>query len=155
MKEDIAKFIKDVLGIEPIIINGENFKLTEILMNDMVKTRIECMIEDAEQIAEDIKANNSKNTSVNVRNAGVVLANVSIFDENDARIIGVDGVKRLAMALQECRIQFEKIALAQDERLCNIIDKLEGRTGADNDIDEDLTKLTKEELIARLREKNK
>ena len=155
MKEDITKFIKDVLGVEPIIISGNGYKIAEIIIDNIAKTHIENMINDAEQTAINIKSNDDENLTVNVRNAAVVLANTIIFDENDARIVGVDGVKRLAMALQDCRVQFEKIALAQNERLCNIIDKLEGRTGSDNDIDEDLTKLTKEELIARLREKNK
>lgn len=153
MKEDIAKFIKDVLGVEPIIINEENTKIVGILKDGIAKARIEHMISAAETIAEELKANNAETLSIDVLNAAVVLANTIIFDEKDARIAGVDGVKRLAMALQNCRVEFEKIALAQDERLCNIIDKLEGRTGADNDIDENLTKLSKEELIERLRRK--
>lgn len=155
MKEDFVKFLKDELGIEPIIINGNSSKIVEAIADSIVKARIEHMIDEAEQIAEDIKSTNDKNLSVNVQNAAIVLANTIAFDENDARIAGVNGVKRLAMALQDCRVQFEKIALGQDERLVSIINKLESRNGADNDIDEDLTKLSKEEFIARLREKMK
>lgn len=155
MKEEFAKFLKDVFGVEPIVVDGNSSKIAEAIIGGVAKARIEHMINDAEQIAEDIKSTDDENLTVNVRNAAVVLANTIMFDEKDARIIGVDGVKRLAMALQDCRVQFEKIALGQDERLINIINKLEGRNGADNDIDEDLTKLSKEELIARLRKMSK
>lgn len=153
MEEDITKLIEDVWGVKPIIINSESSKIAKIFIDSVAKVRIEKMISDAEQIAEEIKATDDKNLTTNVRNAAVVLANAIMFDEDDARIVGVDGVKRLAMALQDCRVQFEKIALGQDERFVNIINKLEGRNGADNDIDEDLTKLSKEELIERLRRK--
>lgn len=73
--------------------------------------------------------------------------------------VGVDNVKRLANALEKSRVHFNQIAIKQRNRLQNIIADLEHDNkpcnGADNDIDDDLTKLTKEELIARLREKSK
>ena len=65
----------------------------------------------------------------------------------------------MAKALDKSRIQFNEIAVKHLKRLDNIIAGLEHDNkpcnSADNDIDDDLTKLTKEELIARLREKSK
>lgn len=159
MKEDIAKLFEEVLGIKPIIINAENSKIASILKEGTRKVAVLSMIDDAEIIAKDITSGNIENLSVDVRNVGITLANVIMFDNEDAGLVGVDNIKRLTKALDKSRIQFNEIAVKNLKRLDNMIADLEHndepRNGADNDIDEDLTKLTKEELIARIREKNK
>lgn len=117
------------------------------------------MIDNAESTAKDIMSGRIKDLPVNVRNVGIILSNVIMFDDEDARIVEVNNVIRLVNALEKSRIQFNDIAIKQRNRLQNIIADLkakqENNIGANNDIDEDLTKLTKEELIARLREKSK
>ena len=117
------------------------------------------MIADAESIAKDITSGNIEDLNVDVRNVGVILANVILFDNEDANLVGIDGIKRLVKAFDKSLTQFNKIAAEQIKRLNNMIIDLqhddEPSNGADNDIDEDLTKLTKEELITRLREKSK
>ena len=159
MKEDIAKLFEELLDVKPIVINAENSKLASILKKEMKKVLILRMIDDATNIAKDITSGNVENLSVDVRNVGIALANISMFDNEDARIVGVDNVIRLVNALEKSRVQFNQIAIGQRNRLHSMIADLkaerENNAGADNDIDEDLTKLSKEELIARLREKNK
>lgn len=159
MKEDIAKLFEELLDVKPIVINAENSKLASILKKEMKKVLILRMIDDATNIAKDITSGNVENLSVDVRNVGIALANISMFDNEDARIVGVDNVMRLVNALEKSRVQFNQIAIWQCNRLHSMIADLkterENNAGADNDIDEDLTKLTKEELIARLREKSK
>ena len=159
MKEDIAKLFEEVLGVKPIMINAENSKIASIFKDRMRKVVILHMIDDATSIAKDITSGNIKDLSVDVRNVGITLANVIMFENEDASIVGVNNVIRLVNALEKSRVQFNQIAIKQRNRLQNMINDLkaeqENNTDADNDIDEDLTKLTKEELIARLREKNK
>ena len=159
MKEDIAKLFEEVLGVKPIMINAENSKIASIFKDEMRKVAILHMIDDATSIAKDITSGNIKDLSVDVRNVGITLANVIMFENEDASIVGVDNVIRLVNALEKSRVQFNQIAIKQRNRLQNMIADLkaeqENNDGVDNDIDEDLTKLTKEELIDRLREKNK
>ena len=159
MKEDIAKLIEEVLGIKPIVVNSENSKTASILNKELRKVATFKMIADAESIAKVITSGNIEDLNVDVRNVGVILANVILFDNEDANLVGIDGIKRLAKAFDKSLTQFNKIAAEHIKRLNNMISDLqhddEPSNGADNDIDEDLTKLTKEELIARLREKSK
>ena len=159
MKEDIAKLIEEVLGIKPIVVNSENSKTASFLNKELRKVANFKMIADAESIAKVITSGNIEDLNVDVRNVGVILANVILFDNEDANLVGIDGIKRLAKAFDKSLTQFNKIAAEQIKRLNNMITDLqhddEPSNGADNDIDEDLTKLTKEELIARLREKSK
>jgi hypothetical protein len=159
MKEDIAKLIKEILGIKPIIVDAENSKISPIIKEAIKKVCILCMIDEAESTAKDITSGDVKNLPIDVRNAGITLANVIMFDNEDARIVGVDNIKRLVKALDKSRTQFNYIAVKQCGRLNNMIADLQYGdkpcNGTGNDFEEDLTKLTKEELIARLREKSK
>ena len=159
MKEDIAKLIEKVLGVKPVMINAENSKTASFLNKELRKVANFKMIADAESIAKVITSGNIEDLNVDVRNVGVILANVILFDNEDANLVGIDGIKRLAKAFDKSLTQFNKIAAEHIKRLNNMISDLqhddEPCNGADNNIDEDLTKLTKEELIARLREKSK
>lgn len=159
MKEDIIELFEKVLDIKPIMADAENSKISPILKEVIKKVSILRMIDEAESTSKDITSGDVKNLSIDVRNAGITLANVIMFDNEDARIAGVDNIKRLVEALDNSRYQFNKIAIEQIKRLKNMIADLqhddESCNGAGNDFEEDLTKLTKEELIARLREKSK
>lgn len=159
MKEDIAKLIEEVLGIKPIVVNSENSKIASILKEEMRKVATLRMINDAESTAKNITSGNIKDLTTVVCNVGIMLANTMILDDEDARIVGVDNVIRLVNDLEKSRVHFNQIAIGQRNRLHSIIADLkaerENNAGADNDIDDDLTKLTKEELIARLSEKSK
>ena len=159
MKEDIAKLFEEILGVKTVMVNAENSKTASILNKELRKVATFKMIADAESIAKDITSGNIEDLNVDVRNVGVILANVILFDNEDANLVGIDGIKRLAKAFDKSLTQFNKIAAEHIKRLNNMLSDLqhddEPSNGAGNDIDEDLTKLTKEELIARLREKSK
>lgn len=158
MKEDITKLFEEILGIKPIMINAENSNIASILNEELRRVGTLKMIADAESIAKDITSGNIEDLSVDVRNVGITLANVILFDNESANLVGIDNIKRLVKAFDKSLTQFNKIAAEHIKRLNNMISDLqhdEPSNGADNDIDEDLTKLTKEELIARLREKSK
>ena len=159
MKEDIAKLFEEILGVKPVMINAKNSKIASVLNKELKRVATLKMIADAESIAKDITSGNIEDLNIDVRNVGVMLANVILFDDEDANLVGIDDIKRLVNAFDKSLTQFNKIAAEHIKRLNNMISNLqhddEPCNGADNDIDEDLTKLTKEELIARLREKNK
>lgn len=159
MKEDIAKLFEEVLGIKPVVIDANNSKIGSILKQSLMRINTSNMIDDAESIAKQITAGDVDEITTDVRNVGIMLANVIMFDNEDAKAVGINDVMRLAKALEKARVQFNQIAIGQRNRLHSIIADLkaerENSAGSNNDIDEDLTKLSKEELIARLREKNK
>ena len=159
MKENIAKLFEEVLGIKPVVIDANNSKIGSILKQSLMRINTSNMIDDAESIAKQITAGDVDEITTDVRNVGIMLANVIMFDNEDAKAVGINDVMRLAKALEKARVQFNQIAIGQRNRLHSIIADLkaerENSAGSNNDIDEDLTKLSKEELIARLREKNK
>lgn len=153
MKENINKLINDLF-----VAKGEQIaEILDTIKNGMEKNLILKMIDDAVSTAKEVCAGNKEDCSVNVRNVGIALANVLIFDKNDARNVGVEKTIDLVNALEKCRVHFNQIAIQERNRLQDIIGELkaerENNAGTDNDIDEDLTKLSKEELIERLRRK--
>lgn len=159
MKENIAKLFEEVLGIKPIVVNSKNSKIASTFEKEIRKVDTLSMINNAESTAKNITSGNIKDLTTEVCNVDIMLTNIILFDNEDANLVSIDNIKRLAKAFDKSLTQFNKIAAEHIKRLNNMISDLqhddESSNGADNDIDEDLTKLTKEELIARLREKSK
>lgn len=159
MKEDIIKMFEDALKIRSLLIDAENPNIASILDKEFKRIQSLKMINEAESSAKEIDNKDIKDFTVNVRNAGVTLANIIMFDDEDANVVGINNIIRLVNALEKFRVYFNQIAIKQRNRLQNMINDLkvkqENNAGTDNDIDENLTKLTKEELIALLRKKNK
>lgn len=148
MEEDLIKAIKEAFGIEPICldING--------ISQFAKKIRCECtvkMINDVESIAKNFD-NGNGNPGIDAVNTGIALSNIIKFDNEDAKLVGVKNVQRLADSFAIIRQKFNGLALDNLERLVDMGKDL--CNGKDENTD-DLDNLTKEELIARLREKMK
>ena len=145
MKEDLIKAIKEIFGVEPICIDIDGISqfADNIRRDSIIK-----MIDEVESVAKDFDNENS-NSCINANNAGIALANIMKFDSEDAKLVGVKNVQRLANSFAIIRQKFNGVAIDNLERLSNMVKDL-----SDENAD-DLDNLTKEELIARLREKMK
>lgn len=148
MEEDLIKAIKDAFGVEPICldINGISQFAKKIRRDRTVK-----MINDVESIAKEFD-NGNGNLGIDAVNAGIALSNIIKFDGEDAELVGVEDVQRLANSFDVIRQKFNSLAICNLKRLGNMVKDLSN--GKDENAD-GLDNLTKEELIARLREKMK
>lgn len=147
--DKISKLLEDVFGVKPIVVNDENKNIADILKDIVKEYRTREMINDVEETANH-KHENTDDLRTTVYNYAIALSNVLMFDKDDAKSVGLEDVKRLAKNFEIIQEKFNKLACEQIQRFNDIIKDLSSDTGS-----EDLSKLTKEELIAILREKNK
>lgn len=145
MKEDLIKAIKEIFGVEPICIDIDTFNQ---FADNIKREHIIKMINDIESIVKDFD-NENNNPAINAVNTAIALVNIMKFDSEDAKLVGVKNVQRLADSFAIILQKFNGVAIDNLERLGNMIKDL-----SDENTD-DLDNLTKEELIARLREKMK
>ena len=148
MKEDLIKAIKETFGVEPICIDIDGISQ---FADNIRRESIIKMIDEVESVAKDFDNENS-NPCINANNAGIALANIMKFDSEDAKLVGVKNVQRLTNSFEIIRQKFNRLALDNFERLGNMVKDLSNEKNENAD---DLDNLTKEELIARLREKMK
>ena len=145
---------------EILAIIGEDF---EEFKKDMYKSytkKVKQMIADAESIADDLRDykdySDEEKLHLNLVNATIVIRNIIKFDKNDAKYVDKNDVRRLYLALSAIREKFDKICYDCYNRLSNIYKEMEDDENDDTANNKDnLESLSKEELIARLREKSK
>ena len=109
------------------------------------------MINNVESVVKDFD-NENANLSINVTNACIALANIIKFDSEDAKLVDVKDIQQLANSFESIRQKFNSLAIDNLKRLGNMVKDLSNEKNENTD---DLDNLTKEELIARLREKMK
>lgn len=153
MEKQIVDFIKDVFGVEPICINCETM---EEIAKEVNRRRVINMIDDTVRVAKALTKPIEKVKYEDIANAAVAFINASKFDNNDAELVGLDEVKCLAKNIDIIRGRLNNLVVKDLQRFSNMIKDMSAEQNhtVDNDAD-NLESLTKEELIARLREKNK
>ena len=153
MEKQIVDFIKDVFGVEPICINCETM---EEIAKEVNRRRVINMIDDTRRVAKALAKPIEKVKNEDIANAAVAFINASKFDNNDAELVGLNEVKRLAENIDTIRGRLNSLVVKDLQRFSNMIKDMSAEQNhtVDNDAD-NLESLTKEELIARLREKNK
>ena len=153
MEKQIVDFIKDVFGVEPICINCETM---EEIAKEINRRRVINMIDDTVSVAKALTKPIEKVKNEDIANAAVAFINASKFDNNDAELVGLDEVKRLAKNIDVIRGRLNNLVVEDLQRFSNMIKDMSAEQNHTVDDDADnLESLTKEELIARLREKNK
>lgn len=153
MEKQIVDFIKDVFGVEPICINCETM---EEIAKEINRRRVINMIDDTARVVKALTKPIEKVKDEDIANAAVAFINASKFNNNDAELVGLDEVKRLAENIDVIRGKLNNLVVKDLQRFSNMIKDMsaeQNRTVADDA--DNLESLTKEELIARLREKNK
>lgn len=153
MEKQIVDFIKDVFGVEPICINCETM---EEIAKEVSRRRVINMIDDTRRVAKALTKPIEKVKNEDIANAAVAFINASKFDNNDAELVGLNEVKRLTENIDTIRGRLNSLVVKDLQRFSNMIKDMSAEQNhtVDNDAD-NLESLTKEELIARLREKNK
>lgn len=153
MEKQIVDFIKDVFGVEPICINCETM---EEIAKEINRRRVINMIDDTALTTKALAKSIEKVKDEDVANAAIAFINASKFDNNDAELVGIDEVKRLAENIDVIRGKLNNLVVKDLQRFSNMIKDMSAEQNHTVDDDADnLESLTKEELIARLREKNK
>lgn len=153
MEKQIVDFIKDVFGVEPICINCETMKE---IAKEINRRRVINMIDDTRRVAKALTKPIEKVENEDIANAAVAFINASKFDNNDAELVGLDEVKRLAKNIDIIRGRLNNLVVKDLQRFSNMIKDMSAEQNHTVDDDADnLESLTKEELIARLREKMK
>ena len=153
MEKQIVDFIKDVFGVEPICINCETM---EEIAKEVSRRRVINMIDDTALVAKALTKPIEKVENEDIANAAVAFINASKFDNNDAELVGIDEVKRLAENIDVIRGKLNNLVVKDLQRFSNMIKDMSAKQNHTVDDDADnLESLTKEELIARLREKSK
>lgn len=145
---------------EIFAIMGEDFEEFKKDVDECYAKKVKQMIADAESIADDLYScrdySNKEKLHLNLVNATIVICNIIKFDKNDAKYVDKNYVRRLYLALSAIREKFDKICYDCYNRLSNIYKEMEDDENDDTAKDkDDLESLSKEELIARLREKSK
>lgn len=153
MEKQIVDFIKDVFGVEPICINCETM---EEIAKEVSRRRVINMIDDTALATKALTKPIEKVKNEDIANAAIAFINASKFDNNDAELVGLDEVKRLAKNIDTIRGRLNNLVVKDLQRFSNMIKDMSAEQNHTVDKDTDnLESLTKEELIARLREKNK
>lgn len=141
---------------EILEIIGIDFNKVEKDIDDIYTKRVKRMIADAESTVNDLHDVNDfkdKNkTALNITNAAIVLRNAYKFDKNDAKLVSKQDVTRLIKAVEIIDKELHRFCYYLCSNL-HVIEKCHEED--DNDDKDDLESLSKEELIARLREKSK
>lgn len=153
MEKQIVDFIKDVFGVEPICINCETM---EEIAKEVNRRRVINMIDDTTRALKALTKPIEKVKNEDIANAAIAFINASKFDNNDARLVGIDEVKRLTKNIDSIRNRLNILVIKNLQRFNNMIKDISAGqnrivyNNTDTNTD-NLESLSKEELIARLR----
>lgn len=137
--------------IKVIKIDFDDF-IKSINQNNSKNDTIE-MIKDTEEICKSFNdANSNEDIIVKLKNAAIAFANAEKFDKEDVKNIGIEETGRYYNILQDILGSFNSFANYQLNNISKLVAEVEKESSEEND---GLENLTKEELIARLREKSK
>lgn len=148
MEDNIKELIKDIFDWESINIKNA--------INDINKERAIKMINEAYSLIEKFK--NNENVSENIINAGISVSNATKFDSADAENVGINNINKFIKALNIIKDYLDYTINKELKRLNNMIHDLNDLSASShfsNNITSDLNSLTKEELIAIIRENKK
>ena len=141
MKNDISDSIRVLLE-----------SLCDNTCSDILKKNALKMIEDCEKTVEESSKNNSVSIDkIDAVNLVFILLNAQLFDNNDAKVLSVEDIKRFRTCIYKARNILNNYMIYQIHRFDNIIKDMSNNAGSDFDID--LEKLSKEELIKYIRER--
>lgn len=141
MKSNIVKLIEELFSYECNDVNDN----MEDIKKEINRRHTINMIDDVESLAKTLteKANNID--SVDLKNISIAFTNMIKFDYNDAKLVGNKETMRLITNGNIIRSKFHNIA----EEILKHIETMAYRLNDEDNYEN----MTKEELIAKLREK--
>ena len=139
------KFLVDVLGTDVEVIKLDVAKLADKLRVNAFKK----MIADTEKTLYKIKDNPDMDIQEKIKSLSVIILNASIVDADDMKILTQEEAKNYLDMIRTARNRLNVIMLT----IITSIYNMKNEMAHPKEEDEDLTKLSKEELIERLRRK--
>lgn len=139
------EFLVDVLGTNIEVIKLDVAKFADKLRVNAFKK----MIADTEKILCKIQDNPDMDVQEKIKSLSVIMLNASIVDADDMKNLTQEEAKSYLDMIRTVRNRFNLIMLTIITSIYNMKNEL----AHPKEEDEDLTKLSKEELIERLRRK--
>lgn len=151
---DFAQFISDMLNANAEVLkvnaDGEASKLD--VSKIMAKVNAEAfknMIADTEKTINQIKNDSDISIQNKIYSLSAIILNASIVNIDDMKNLTQEEAKSYLNMIKTARNRFDAIMLTIITNINNMKDEM----AHPKEEDEDLTKLSKEELIERLRRK--
>lgn len=151
---DFAQFISDMLNVNAEVLkvnaNGEASKLD--VSKIMAKVNAEAfknMIADTEKTINQIKNDSDMSIQNKIYSLSAIILNASIVNIDDMKNLTQEEAKSYLNMIKTARNRLDAIMLTIITNIHNMKDEM----AHPKEEDEDLTKLSKEELIERLRRK--
>ena len=139
------EFLVDILGTNVEVIKLDVAKFADKLRVNAFKK----MIADTEKILCKIQDNPDMDIQEKIKTLSVILLNASIVDADDMKNLTQEEAKSYLDMIRTARNRLNLIMLTIITNIYNMKNEL----AHPKEEDEDLTKLSKEELIERLRRK--
>lgn len=139
------EFLVDVLGSDVEVVKLDIAKFANKLRVNAFKK----MIADTEKTLCRIKDNPDMDIQEKIKNLSVIVLNASLVDVNDIKTLTQEEAKSYLDMVRTARNRLNFIMLT----IITSIYNMKNEMAHPKEEDEDLTKLSKEELIERLRRK--
>ena len=141
--KDFADFLVNVLGCNVEVLKVDTSK---IAAKDCAKA-FKDMIADTEKTLDEIKNNSDINVQDKIKSLSTIMFNASVVNTDDMNTLKQEEAENYLNMIKVARNKLGNIMLD----IQNNINRLKNEMAHPKEEDEDLTKLSKEELIARLR----
>lgn len=145
--KDFAEMLADVFGANVEVIKLDTSKIA----NKLLAKKFKEMIADNKKALNKINDNSDTNIQDKIKSLAVIALNASVVDAEDMNTLTQEEAEDYFNFIKDACIKFNDILYS----IQNNINYLKDEMAHPKEKDEDLTKLTKEELITRLREKSK
>lgn len=142
---EFAQFISDMLGVDVEVLKVDASKIASKARAKAFKD----MIADTEKTLDEINGNPDMDVQDKIKSLSTIMLNVSIVDIDDMNTLTQEEAESYWNVVKVARNKFDGVMRA----IQNNINHLKNEMVHPKEEDEDLTKLSKEELIERLRRK--
>lgn len=142
---EFAQFISDMLGADVEVLKVDASKIAAKARAKAFKD----MIADTEKTLDEINDNPDMDVQDKIKSLSTIMLNASIVDIDDMNTLTQEEAESYWNVVKVARNKFDGIMQA----IQNNINHLKNEMAYPKEEDEDLTKLSKEELIERLRRK--
>lgn len=142
---EFAQFISDILGADVEVLKVDASKIAAKARAKAFKD----MIADTEKTLDEINDNSDMDVQDKIKSLSTIMLNASIVDIDDMNTLTQEEAKSYWNVVKVARNKFDGIMRA----IQNNINHLKNEMAHPKEEDEDLIKLSKEELIERLRRK--
>lgn len=142
---EFAQFISDILGADVEVLKVDASKIATKARAKAFKD----MIADAEKTLDEINDNSDMDVQDKIKSLSTIMINASIVDIDDMNTLTQEEAESYWTVVKIARNKFDGVMRA----IQNNINHLKNEMAHPEEEDEDFTKLSKEELIERLRRK--